>query len=103
MPNQERFEFKLNRQIPAQLIDDAITKIWDEVAADPSLVGLDSKDKSLAATTFTTQRPAGGSLVVGTILVAVATALAEDVVKKIWEDVVWPALKRRFGTDIDAV
>lgn len=75
------------------IIDAALRDVADD--PDYDLSGATAVTPALQA------RQAEGQIGAETaILIAVVGGVSQEVLKTIWRDVIWPALRRRFGIDV---
>jgi len=76
-------------------VERAIGGAWQEVLDDPESFGLPT---NVAAIGDVEVRQGESQFdVATTIMIAVVGGVAEEVLKTIWRDTVWPALQKRFG------
>lgn len=87
------------KNVDAEMMQADIDAIWQKISTDRER--LCAAPELIESTSPYEARQDAKAGVAETLFIAIVGSAAKEVVSALWKDVIWPALKRKYGTDIE--
>jgi|SRR4051812_47832505 hypothetical protein len=98
--SDEIIKFRAAKSVTTDEVKALVDQVWAELREQPTFKK-QYPDLAKGPSPYAYSRPVNQFGVAEAIAIAVVSGLLKDAVVGIWKEFVWPALKQKFGKDVD--